>query len=36
MDDINRQDALIVHDRSRRISEATDEAMIKAWWRSGR
>jgi len=30
MDDINRQDALRVHDRSRRVSEATDEATIKA------
>jgi hypothetical protein len=30
MNDINREDALRVHDRSRRVSEATDEAIIKA------
>jgi hypothetical protein len=30
MDEISRQDALRVHDRSRRVSETTDQATIKA------
>jgi sulfite exporter TauE/SafE len=30
MDEISRQDALRVHDRSRRYSEATNEAVVKA------
>jgi hypothetical protein len=30
MDEISREDALRVHDRSRRVSEATNEAVIKA------
>jgi hypothetical protein len=30
MDEISREDALRVHDRSRRFSEATNEAVVKA------